>query len=63
MCSITWDTKVKDILPDLEMSDPVRTEEASILDLVAHRMATSGYAGGWLLYSGGDGLRREQMPR
>ena len=37
--SVTWDTRVKDVMPpDFAFYDELRTEHATIRDLLSHRM-------------------------
>ncbi|KAF8064271.1 beta-lactamase/transpeptidase-like protein [Lyophyllum atratum] len=37
---LNWDTKLKSVIPKFNLTDPVATEEANLLDLMTHR---SGY--------------------
>jgi CubicO group peptidase (beta-lactamase class C family) len=37
---IQWNTKLKDILPEFNLTDPIAKSEAELLDLMSHR---SGY--------------------
>ncbi|KAG5633804.1 hypothetical protein H0H81_005188, partial [Sphagnurus paluster] len=34
---LTWDTKVKSVIPEFNLTDPVATREATLLDLMTHR--------------------------
>ena len=45
-----WDTKVKDIMgEDFRFADDQRTQEASIRDLLAHKMSLHSYGAVWLV--------------
>lgn len=42
--SITWDTPIKDILGgDFRLSDDLRTENANLRDVLAHKLGVPGY--------------------
>ncbi|KAG5633515.1 hypothetical protein H0H81_007157, partial [Sphagnurus paluster] len=34
---LTWNTKVKSVIPEFNLTDPVATQEATLLDLMTHR--------------------------
>ena len=40
---MSWDSKVHDELPDFYFSDPIRTRDATIKDLLSHRIGMAGH--------------------
>ena len=35
---LSWDTRVKDVIPEFELSDPMASEHATLRDLLCHRV-------------------------
>lgn len=55
-----WDTRVADIMgPDFRLVDELRTNEATIRDLLAHKMGYPSYGATWLLGLEGHHSRQE----
>ncbi|KAI9184301.1 hypothetical protein H9P43_003354 [Blastocladiella emersonii ATCC 22665] len=44
---VSWDAPVRTYLPELKFSDPVLTERATVLDLLAHRTGVAGHDEVW----------------
>jgi CubicO group peptidase (beta-lactamase class C family) len=42
---LTWDTRIADVLPDFRLSDPWATEQATVRDLLSHRVGVGRITG------------------
>jgi CubicO group peptidase (beta-lactamase class C family) len=54
---LTWDTRVIDILPDFQLTDPIATELATLEDLLTHRTGMARHDRLWYLTS----LSRDEL--
>lgn len=58
---LTWDDRVADLLPGLELYDPWVTREIRVRDLLSHRSGLGTYSGDLLWY--GTGYSRDEVLR
>ena len=59
--SLSWQTKVTDILPAFQMQDPWVTREFTLLDLLTHRSGLASGAGDSMLWPEPSGFSREEI--
>ena len=59
--SLSWQTKVTDILPEFQMQDPWVTREFTLLDLLTHRSGLASGAGDSMLWPEPSGFSRQEI--
>ncbi|HEX6489022.1 MAG TPA: serine hydrolase [Candidatus Dormibacteraeota bacterium] len=57
---LTWDSKVRDLVPDFRLSDPIVTAQVSVRDILSHRWGLPRHEFVHLAYPGAD---RAEMVR
>src|SRR5579871_2083792 len=51
---LTWDTKVRDLVPDFRLADPIVTAQLSVRDILSHRWGMPRHEFAHLAYPGVD---------
>jgi CubicO group peptidase (beta-lactamase class C family) len=46
---LTWDTRVRDVLPDFALADPIASENATVTDVLTHRTGLARHDRLWYL--------------
>ncbi len=58
---LTWDTKVTDVIPEFQLSDPFVTREFTVRDLVTHRSGLGLGAGDLMIFPANNSTTKAEM--